>query len=105
MSVQHVENIYRKRHSFSKIRSLVPIPNLIDIQKQSYDEFLQMNLLHEERDPRGLKTVFDAMWKSGKSADAIIEEQGLKQVSDGGAIETIIAEVLADNPAQVDIAD
>ena len=71
MSVQHVENIYRKRHSFSKIRSLVPIPNLIDIQKQSYDEFLQMNLLHEERDPRGLKTVFDAMFPvhNGKNPD------------------------------------
>ena len=50
MSVQ--QNIYRQRHSFSKIRSLVPIPNLIDIQKRSYDEFLQMNLLHGERENR-----------------------------------------------------
>lgn len=48
MSVQ--QNIYRQRVQFSKIRSLVPIPNLIDIQKRSYDEFLQMNLLHTERD-------------------------------------------------------
>src|SRR5512133_3809192 len=69
MSVQ--QNIYRQRHNFSKIRSLVPIPNLIDIQKRSYDEFLQMNLLHEERENRGLKAVFDSMFPvhNGKSPD------------------------------------
>jgi DNA-directed RNA polymerase subunit beta len=69
MSVQ--QNIYRQRHSFSKIRSLVPIPNLIDIQKRSYDEFLQMNLLHGERENRGLKSVFDSMFPvhNGKNPD------------------------------------
>ncbi len=69
MSVQ--QNIYRQRHNFSKIRSLVPIPNLIDIQKRSYDEFLQMNLLHSERDPRGLKAVFESMFpvQNGKNPD------------------------------------
>jgi DNA-directed RNA polymerase subunit beta len=69
MSVQ--QNIYRQRHSFSKIRSLVPIPNLIDIQKRSYDEFLQMNLLHSEREARGLKSVFESMFPvhNGKNAD------------------------------------
>ncbi len=69
MSVQ--QNIYRQRHNFSKIRSLVPIPNLIDIQKRSYDEFLQMNLLHGERVDRGLKSVFESMFpvQNGKNAD------------------------------------
>ncbi|MCL1908259.1 MAG: DNA-directed RNA polymerase subunit beta [Holophagaceae bacterium] len=69
MSVQ--QNIYRQRVSFSKIRSLVPIPNLIDIQKRSYDEFLQMNLLHAERESRGLKAVFDNMFpvNNGKNVD------------------------------------
>jgi DNA-directed RNA polymerase subunit beta len=69
MSVQ--QNIYRQRVSFSKIRSLVPIPNLIDIQKRSYDEFLQMNLLHAEREVRGLKAVFDSMFpiNNGKNLD------------------------------------
>ena len=69
MSVQ--QNIYRQRVQFSKIRSLVPIPNLIDIQKRSYDEFLQMNLLHEERENRGLKSVFESMFPvhNGKNAD------------------------------------
>ena len=69
MSVQ--QNIYRQRVQFSKIRSLVPIPNLIDIQKRSYDEFLQMNLLHAEREPKGLKAVFESMFPvhNGKSQD------------------------------------
>ncbi len=47
------------------------------------------------------KKVFDAMWKSGKDADTIIEEQGLKQVTDLGAIEPLVDEVLAANPDQV----
>ncbi len=48
------------------------------------------------------KTVFDEMWKSGKTADTIIEEQGLKQVTDTGAIESIIDEIIAANPGQVE---
>jgi aspartyl-tRNA(Asn)/glutamyl-tRNA(Gln) amidotransferase subunit B len=48
------------------------------------------------------KTVFDEMWKSGKPADAIIEEQGLKQVTDTGAIESIIDEIIAANMGQVE---
>jgi aspartyl-tRNA(Asn)/glutamyl-tRNA(Gln) amidotransferase subunit B len=47
------------------------------------------------------KTVFDAMWQSGKEADVIIEEQGLKQVTDTSAIEAAIDEVMAANPDQV----
>jgi aspartyl-tRNA(Asn)/glutamyl-tRNA(Gln) amidotransferase subunit B len=48
------------------------------------------------------KTVFDEMWRSGRDADAVIEEKGLKQVTDTGAIETIIDEVIAANPGQVE---
>lgn len=46
------------------------------------------------------KQVFDLMWESGKDADTIIEEQGLKQVTDTGAIEAMVDEVIAANPAQ-----
>ena len=48
------------------------------------------------------KTVFEAMWESGKDADTIIEEKGLKQVTDTGAIEKIIDAVIAANPGQVE---
>jgi len=47
------------------------------------------------------KTVFDEMWKSGKEPRAIVEEKGLVQVSDSGAIEAIIAEIMAREAGQV----
>jgi len=46
------------------------------------------------------KTVFEEMYKSGKDAGVVVQEQGLTQVSDTGAIEQIIAEVIKANPAQ-----
>ncbi len=45
--------------------------------------------------------VFDEMFTSGKSPDTIIEKKGLKQVSDSGAIEGIVDQVLADNKEAV----
>ncbi len=47
------------------------------------------------------KDVFEAMWASGESADAIIEAKGLKQITDTGAIEQAIEAVMAKNPAQL----
>ncbi|WP_124552504.1 Asp-tRNA(Asn)/Glu-tRNA(Gln) amidotransferase subunit GatB [Methylophilus methylotrophus] len=48
------------------------------------------------------KQVFDGLWTGEGEVDAIIEAKGLKQVSDTGAIEAIINEVLAANQAMVD---
>ena len=48
------------------------------------------------------KTVFEAMRESDHSADEIIESQGLKQVTDTGAIEKLVDEVIAANPEQVE---
>ncbi len=47
------------------------------------------------------KDVFEAMWAEGKDADAIIESKGLKQITDTGAIEKAIDEVMAKNPVQL----
>ncbi|MCX2977340.1 Asp-tRNA(Asn)/Glu-tRNA(Gln) amidotransferase subunit GatB [Candidatus Marimicrobium litorale] len=47
------------------------------------------------------KQVFEAMWQGEGSADSVIEARGLKQVSDSGALEGIIAEVIASHPEQV----
>ncbi|MBF0133503.1 MAG: Asp-tRNA(Asn)/Glu-tRNA(Gln) amidotransferase subunit GatB [Magnetococcales bacterium] len=47
------------------------------------------------------KQVFDIMFETGANPETIVQEHGLKQVSDTGAIESIIAQVLADNPQQV----
>ena len=48
------------------------------------------------------KQVFDIMWEFGGDADAIIEEKGLKQITDSGAIEKIIDRIVADHPAQLE---
>ncbi|MFZ3086902.1 MAG: Asp-tRNA(Asn)/Glu-tRNA(Gln) amidotransferase subunit GatB [Methylotenera sp.] len=48
------------------------------------------------------KQVFESMWAGEGEVDAIIEAKGLKQVSDSGAIEAIIDEVLAANAAMVE---
>jgi len=47
------------------------------------------------------KQVFEAMWNGEGSADEIIESKGLKQITDSGAIEALVDEVLANNPDQV----
>ncbi len=47
------------------------------------------------------KDVLDKMFESGKDAAQIVEEEGLKQVTDTGAIEKVIDEVLAANPDKV----
>ena len=47
------------------------------------------------------KDVFEAMWSEGKAADAIIEAEGLKQITDTGAIEGVIDAVIAANPKQL----
>src|SRR5574340_448589 len=46
------------------------------------------------------KTVFDEMYKNGKDAETVVKEQGLTQVSDTGAIEQIITDVIKASPGQ-----
>ena len=48
------------------------------------------------------KQVFEELWQSSASADDIIAEKGLKQITDTGAIETIINKIIADNQDQVE---
>ena len=48
------------------------------------------------------KTVFEDLWAGEPDVDRIIEHRGLKQVSDSGALERIVDELIANNPAQVD---
>ena len=48
------------------------------------------------------KDVFQAMWSSQASADDIIQQQGLQQISDAGELEALVAQVVEDNPKQVE---
>ena len=50
---------------------------------------------------KAAKQVLEALWHDGGSAKAIVEREGLAQVSDRGAVEKIVAEVLAANPGVV----
>jgi len=54
--------VSKERKNFSKIRSFMDLPNLIDVQRRSYERFLQMNLLPEERDQSGLQAVFTSVF-------------------------------------------
>ncbi len=51
-----------ERVDFSKIKTSIPIPNLIEVQRNSYEQFLQMDLLPNERDDIGLQTVFTSVF-------------------------------------------
>jgi aspartyl-tRNA(Asn)/glutamyl-tRNA(Gln) amidotransferase subunit B len=48
------------------------------------------------------KEVFEAMWAGEGDADAVIDARGLRQITDSSAIEAIIDEIIAANPAQVE---
>jgi aspartyl-tRNA(Asn)/glutamyl-tRNA(Gln) amidotransferase subunit B len=48
------------------------------------------------------KTVFEEMFKTGKSPDTIVEEKGLKQISDEDKLEEIVDNIIADNPDAVE---
>ncbi len=65
--------IMHERVDFSKIKTTIPIPNLIEVQKKSYERFLQMDLLPSERDDTGLESVF-------KSVFPISDFRGLSQL-------------------------
>jgi DNA-directed RNA polymerase subunit beta len=52
----------RERVDFSKIKTSIPIPNLIEVQKKSYERFLQMDLLPSEREDTGLQSVFNSVF-------------------------------------------
>ena len=52
----------RIRHAFGAVSSVMDMPNLIGIQKSSYDEFLQMGVAETERLDQGLQSVFNSVF-------------------------------------------
>ncbi|MFW6322606.1 MAG: Asp-tRNA(Asn)/Glu-tRNA(Gln) amidotransferase subunit GatB, partial [Guyparkeria sp.] len=71
----------------------VPAEKLADLLARISDGTLSNKLARE---------VFEALAEEGGSVDAIIEARGLKQISDTGAIEAMVDEVIAANPGQVE---
>jgi DNA-directed RNA polymerase subunit beta len=60
--VSHVPNNLRFRRTFGRIKKIIDIPNLIDIQKRSYEEFLQRDVAPEARQDQGLQAVFKSVF-------------------------------------------
>ncbi len=57
-----IQNNFRVRKNFAKITKVIEIPNLIDIQKRSYDKFLQKDVPIEQREDIGLQGVFKSVF-------------------------------------------
>src|SRR5712672_3434350 len=72
-----IQNNFRARKSFAKIGKIIDIPNLIDIQKQSYEKFLQKDIPQDQREDVGLQGVF----KSGFPIKDFSETSSLEFVS------------------------
>src|SRR6202049_5366629 len=62
MAQVHVTSNLRIRRSFGKIKKIIEIPNLIEIQKLSYDDFLQVGVSTEDRADVGLQAVFKSVF-------------------------------------------
>jgi len=52
----------RIRKTFGRIREVAPMPNLIEVQKASYDSFLQIGVPSEQRTSSGLQAVFESVF-------------------------------------------
>ncbi len=60
--LSQVTSNLRLRRSFGKIKKIIDIPNLIEIQKRSYEEFLQAGVASDERTDTGLQAVFKSVF-------------------------------------------
>ncbi|WP_437600432.1 DNA-directed RNA polymerase subunit beta [Sorangium sp. So ce590] len=57
-----VQSNFRVRKNLGRVRRIIDVPNLIDIQKSSYDKFLQMSVPPNEREEIGLQAVFRSVF-------------------------------------------
>ena len=57
-----IQKNFRARKTFAKLKQVIDIPNLIDIQKRSYDKFLQLDVPPDKREPIGIQGVFKSVF-------------------------------------------
>src|SRR5882724_11401607 len=62
LTASRVPNNLRFRRTFGRIKKIIDIPNLIEIQKRSYEEFLQKDVAPEARKDQGLQAVFKSVF-------------------------------------------
>ena len=70
----------------------LPADHLAELLKRIVDQTISGKIAKE---------VFELMWESGATADSVIEQKGLKQITDSSAIEKVIEEVMVKNPGQL----
>ncbi len=66
--------LFRKSFSNSGGKEVIAIPNLIALQKESYDRFLQAKIPHEQRENVGIQSVFHSFFPLSDSADRVTVE-------------------------------
>src|SRR3546814_2619284 len=72
----------RVRKNFGRIAEVAPMPNLIEVQKSSYDAFLQMGVAPEKRADVGLQEVFKSVFPiRDRSEEHTSELQSLLRIS------------------------
>ncbi len=62
MAVRSFTSRKRVRKNFGRIPTVVPMPNLIEVQKNSYEGFLQRNIKRQDRITAGLQEVFQSVF-------------------------------------------
>ncbi|MGA0314892.1 MAG: DNA-directed RNA polymerase subunit beta, partial [Alphaproteobacteria bacterium] len=62
MAIKSFTQRKRIRKSFGRIHEVAPMPNLIEVQKASYDQFLQINIPVKDRTSSGLQAVFESVF-------------------------------------------
>ena len=60
--VSTLDSRRRVRRTFGQLAEVTPMPNLIDVQRSSYDTFLQMDIAAHARDPHGLQETFSSIF-------------------------------------------
>ena len=74
-----------ERVDFSKIFTSAQIPNLIEVQRESYNRFLQMDLIPEERQNIGLQAVFQSVFPVSDFRETATLEYVEYQIGNGSA--------------------
>ena len=108
-----IQKNFRARKSFAKLKQVIEIPNLIDIQKRSYDKFLQIDIPVDKREDIGLQGVkvnvsgesvegYNVVFGGGVGAEAGIGKQVFTGISFNelpGLLERVLKTYLAKRDA------
>ena len=78
MSLDHT-NTKKIRKSFGKIPLVTSLPNLVEVQKRSFDSFLQLRIDPDKRENLGLHAIFKSVFPIHDYTDYVLEDLGLSE--------------------------